>query len=276
MLERANEGRGIALNNSSNNTIGGPEPGAGNLIAGNRASGVRFIGGSNNLVQGNLFGVNRTIQAFLANDRGVQIRGSNGNQVIGNLIAGHVYDGVLIWQGSSNNLVYANLIAFNGQGPLGDPNEAAFNGVIITSGVGNLVLSNSIHSNTILGMQFTGPFGVTPNDPGDGDVGANNLQNYPVLTSARLTGTTTTIAGTLNSNANTGFLVQFFSDSACDASGHGEGRYFLGQTVVMTDASGNAAFQVALPTQVAVGWIVTATATSGSGTSEFSACTTVR
>jgi CSLREA domain-containing protein len=276
-LDRGNEGRGIALNGATANKIGGPEAGAGNLIAGNRASGVRLLGGShNNLVQGNLFGVDRTTQAFLSNDRGVQVRGSHGNYVIGNLIAGHVYDGILIWEGSSNNIAYGNLIAFNGRGPVGDPTEAAFNGVIITGGVGNLILSNAIHSNGILGIQFTGPIGVTPNDPGDGDGGANNLQNYPVITSARLTGTTTTISGTLNSVASSPFFVQLFADAACDASGHGEGRYLVANVNVSTNASGNAAFQVAVPAQIPLGWIVTATATGASGTSEFSACATVR
>ena len=94
MLERANEGRGIALDGSTGNTIGGPQPG-GNLIAGNRATGVRLLGASdNNIVQNNFMGVNRNASAFIANDRGVQIRGSAGNQILGNLIMGHTYDGI--------------------------------------------------------------------------------------------------------------------------------------------------------------------------------------
>jgi CSLREA domain-containing protein len=279
-LDRGNLGRGIALNGSTNNTIGGPEPGAGNLISGNRATGVRLLAGSdNNLIQANFMGVDRTVSAYIANDRGVQIRGSNGNQVLGNVLAGHVYDGVLIWEGSSNNTVMNNVIAYNGQGPIGDPTEAAFNGVLVITGTGNKILTNAIYGNGTLGIQLGTPVpAVTPNDTGDGDGGGNNLQNYPVITSARRTGTTTTVAGTLNSAANSPFYVQFFADAACDARfGHGEGRYVLGGLTVNTNGSGNAAFQAVLAAQVSAGWIISATATdAGGNTSEFSACATVR
>lgn len=276
MLDRGNQGRGIALNGSTNNVIGGPDPGAGNLISGNRASGVRLLGGSHgNVVQGNYLGANRTLTGFIANDRGVQIRGSNENQVLGNVITGHVYDGVLIWEGSSNNLVHANQIGYNGQGPIGDPTEAAFTGVLVITGVGNKVLSNLIFGSGSIGIQLGTPLGVTPNDAGDGDTGGNNLQNYPTITSATRSGSTLTVIGTLNSTPNTGFLVQVFGAVQCDPSGHGEGGQFLGQTVVTTNAAGNASFTVVFGTPVTAGSVVSATATGASGTSEFSACRTV-
>jgi CSLREA domain-containing protein len=279
-LDRGNEGRGIALDGSTNNKIGGPEPGAGNLISGNRASGVRLLGGSDgNLVQNNFLGVNRTGTAFLSNDRGVQIRGSAGNQIIGNLIAGHVYDGILVWQLSSHNTITNNTIAFNGQGPVGDPNEAAFNGVLIIEGAGNLLYNNAIYGNTDLDIDLGAPFlGPAPNDAGDGDsIGGNYMQNYPVLSSAVASGGKTVVTGTLNSAASQPFLVQLFTGPTCNATGHGGGRYPLGTVVVNTNATGNAAVSFTLSGQLPLGWIVTATATdSGRNTSEFSACATVR
>src|SRR5205823_12114985 len=112
------------------------------------------------------------------------------------------------------------------------------------SSTGNAIRGNSIFSNGTtaqhLGIDL-GTNGVTANDAGDGDTGANNLQNFPVLTSASMVGGNTTIQGTFNSTASTNnFTIEFFANAACDASGNGEGKRFLGSTTVNTNASGNA------------------------------------
>ena len=49
----------------------------------------------------------------------------------------------------------------------------------------------------------------------------------------------TTVAGTLASGAATTYRVELFANAACDASGSGEGRDFLGAVDVATDAGGN-------------------------------------
>jgi hypothetical protein len=111
----------------------------------------------------------------------------------------------------------------------------------------------------------------TPNDTGDADVGPNNGQNFPVLTSAK-NATTTTVTGKLNSTPGKTFIVEFFSNP----SGTDEGRVFVGQKSVTTDASGNATFTFKSATKVAKGRTITATATDPAGnTSEFSAPKTV-
>jgi hypothetical protein len=121
--------------------------------------------------------------------------------------------------------------------------------------------------------------GVTANDPCDADIGIgapNNLQNYPVLTSATSSGGITTVAGILDSTSSTAFTVDFYANSACDASGNGEGQTFLGSTTVTTDGSCNGSFVVVLPFDVPVGGSVTATAIDPAGnTSEFSPCRSV-
>ena len=155
-------------------------------------------------------------------------------------------------------------------GSSASPNVIAFNagaGVVVGAGTANAISGNAIFSNGGLGIDL-GTAGVTPNDAGDADTGANNLQNFPVLAAA-----SGGVHGTLNSAPNGAFRIQFFGNTACDASDNGEGATFLGATSVATDANGTATIPY-FP--AAVGQFVTATATdSSNNTSEFSACVIV-
>jgi len=237
-----NTGAGVNLEQSSNVQVGGAAPGASNVISGNFGGGVRVDAGSGTAVRGNLIGTGATGAAAIPNNsEGVLLENCTGVTVGG---AGG-----------------ANVIAFNA-GP----------GIRFESGAGNSAPGNSVFSNAGLGIDL-GTDGLTPNDPGDADAGANNLQNFPVLTSASSSGGTTTVQGTLNSAPGTTYRVEFFSNATCDPSGNGEGRTFLGFQNVTTDGAGNAAVNAALPSAVAAGEVVTATATDPAGnTSEFSAC----
>jgi hypothetical protein len=134
------------------------------------------------------------------------------------------------------------------------------------------VLGNSIFSNLGRGITI-GIGGFFPaNDPGDADTGPNNLQNFPVITSASSSAAGTTIHGTFNSTPSTnGFLLQFFASPTVGPAGHGQGQTFLGATTVNTDEDGDAQFTLFFPAEVAVGQLITATATDpGNNTSEFS------
>ena len=187
-LAIANTEDGIWIDGASNTTIGGSAAGTGNVISGNGWSGVGFSsGGAGNVVQGNLIGRNAANSGPLGNlHHGVDIAGSNGAR-IGGLGAGE-----------------GNVIADN-----------AWDGVSITSGTGHTVSGNSIYANGDLGIDIAGGiedgFGTTANDAGDGDTGTNGQQNFPLLTGAATTGTQITIAGTLNSTANSTFRVEFFA-----------------------------------------------------------------
>ncbi|NJK75255.1 MAG: hypothetical protein HC942_15975 [Microcoleus sp. SU_5_6] len=250
--------RGIDIS-GNNNTIGGATPGAGNVISGNGYApnttanwGAVAILGTGNTVQGNYIGTQAD---------GISPLGNN-------------YSGVFIGLFDSNS---GNRIGGTGAG---EGNVIAFNkmggvSVLSSQAINNPILSNSIFLNGSLGIElspnFTPPGQITPNDLGDADTGANNLQNFPVLTSAFFNGTNTSILGTLNSTANTIFRVDFFANDATDPSGNGEGQRFIGFANVTTDTSGNATLSVTDLPAVTSNSFITATATDPNGnTSEFS------
>jgi photosystem II stability/assembly factor-like uncharacterized protein len=247
-----NPGSGIQVNSSSN-TIGGTTMSARNIISGNTI-GVEIGGQTSastalNVVQGNYIGVNQDGTSALPNSSdGVKITALSippvGNNTIGGAAAGA-----------------GNIISFNGGA-----------GVNVVSGTGNSIRGNSIFSNSGLGIDLA-PSGVTANDQGDADTGANNRQNFPVFTSLTPAGSPNTITGTLNSTASTVFTIDFYANTACDPSGNGEGTQYLASTTVTTGGDGNAAINFTLGAALPAGTIVTATATDPAGnTSEFSPC----
>lgn len=206
---------------------------------------------------------------------------SSGLRILGNRIGvgadgvtplGNGYNGIFL-SGNDNILGgtgpgEGNIIAHNGRiGPY-------YSGVRVgNTGLRNTIRGNRIHANSQLGIDLRWADGVTLNDPGDADTGANNLQNFPVITLAQgYASGTTHLTGTLNSYSNTLFTLDFYYNALPDISGYGEGEYYLGEAVVMTGADGNAAFDVVLPVTLPPNVYVTATATHADGsTSEFSA-----
>jgi titin len=103
--------------------------------------------------------------------------------------------------------------------------------------------------------------GVTANTAGGPHSGPNDFQNFPVLGSARVVVGTLLVTGSLNSQLNTTYRVEFFASPTSDPSGHGDGQVYLGYTTVTTDFSGNASFAALAPFAGPVGWVVSATAT---------------
>ena len=147
-----------------------------------------------------------------------------------------------------------NVIAFNGQKNAGITNSSGI--YLINSATGDAILGNSFFSNAGLGIDLPSStensVRVTPNDLGDADTGANNLQNFPVLQTVSNSGGMTTITGRLNSAASTTYRIEFFANDVIDASSYGEGQTFLGFKNVTTNAGGNANFTAMVP-QIAVG-----------------------
>ncbi len=228
---------GIALLAGAHNTvIGGTTAAARNVIS-NNFEGLE-INSNNNVVQGNYIGtdISGALDRGNRSDDGVEIQNSATGNLIGGTSAGA-----------------GNLIAFN-----------ARDGVYVASGNDNTVLGNTIHSNANLGIDL-GTNGVSLNDSGDGDGGANNRQNFPVISSAELSGTDLTLNGSLDTDGlNTQYRIEFFGNPAGtqDAS-HGEARAYLGFVTVTTDGAGDATFSNVTLSGVtlSLGDYVTATAT---------------
>jgi hypothetical protein len=240
------------------NIIGGTASGAANVISGNGDDGVYIFRAENNRVERNFIGTGKNGNGDVGNSgAGVEIEFANDN-IIG---------------GAASQTHKGNTIAFNG----GD-------GIRVwDDSTGNRLLTNSIFSNDELGIDLSGgtedSFGVSANDvdfngsTDDSDTGNNNLQNFPVITSATQDPDGVNLANVdvvLNSTPNQTFLLQFF-DSEADPSGHGEGYLYGSQTTTTTDANGNASFTFRT-SNVLAGSTITATATNTAtgDTSEFS------
>jgi hypothetical protein len=253
---------GLWNGGGGNNLVGGPMPGQGNVFSGNVSTGVYLYTGENNRFEGNLIGVGR---------HGLPL--GNGEQGV------HI--------GALMTLPLPDNNTFGGTEP-GMGNTIAHNNgpgirVLITSGdippTGNSFLGNRIFSNAELGIDLDDD-GPSANDGGDGDLGANRLQNFPGLSMVSGSGGMTHIEGSLESAADTTYRVEFFANIECDGSGNGEGDRYLGSAEVSTDGGGMAVIDTTLSAAVFAGEFLTSTATlleggSPGDTSELSPCLAV-
>jgi CSLREA domain-containing protein len=232
----------VVLSGAHDNTIGDGNRGHANLISENSGAGVRLqqAGTSGNVVSGNFVGVT------WVSDTG-QVTGQSGNGG----------PGVDVTESASNNTISGNTIANNGG-----------NGVTVARAAGVRITHNGIRNSGALGIDLGGD-GMTPNDAGDADTGANDLQNFPIINRATSDGA---ISGTLASAPGSTYAIEVYASPVCGRSGFGEGQAFVGTATLTTDATGQAPFDL-LGTVPATATALTATATDSNGnTSEFSKC----
>ncbi len=116
-----NDGGVRVANGANATTIGGSVAGAGNVISASTFYGIQLFGTGvdNNIIQGNLIGLDATGTVDLGNvSEGVYIRGGSSNNTVGgttalarNVISGNDYNGINIdGNGTSNNVVIGNYI----------------------------------------------------------------------------------------------------------------------------------------------------------------------
>lgn len=238
---------------STDVTIGGPGPLAGNLISGNSSHGIAITAAAHDaLVFSNRIGVDLL---------GAPVLGNTGSGVL----VTNVATGARIGAPPFDEQTLGNVIAGNdGHGV----------SVYLEANVENSIRWNSIFDNGGLGIALLSfESEPTPNDPGDPDEGPNRLQNFPEIVSAEVTEgvfplTFVYSVPTDAANATYPIDIDFY---LTDAEGQ-EGR-----TRVATDGYGvleaGLLRMVSLPAAVPVepGDRIVATATDAAGnTSEFS------
>lgn len=147
LIDRGNTLSGInQASTGTGNIVGGTTAASRNIISGNQEYAVGL--NSNLLVQGNYFGLDATGAGLLANVGGPPganlYVGGNGNTIGGsttsarNVIAGS-NAGILIFFGSSNNVIRGNFIGTNASGSVQSGFGAAAGGIFIVGGQNNII-----------------------------------------------------------------------------------------------------------------------------------------
>ncbi|WP_324721061.1 MopE-related protein [Salinimicrobium sp. HB62] len=302
---------------ASNNTIGGLEPGEGNVISGNIYFNAITIGAppetplTGNKVFGNFIGTDPSGQYEVPNYRGitmtaksvtvannlisgnytfgVSIHASKDIQVYNNLIGtkadgvsplGNGEFGIQIFNGSENNIIGSSLdgkgntIAHNGAGGILVSYFDNRGSQVTTQPLKNTLTKNNIFGNLNIGIDLDSN-GVSENDPGDDDFGANFLQNFPDITEASVVDQVLDLDYVVPSDpANSVYpiTVEFFK-----SDGNRQGKDYLTsddfrEQDYQDGVPKNLQFPLASGIELASGDYIIGTATDANGnTSEFSA-----
>jgi parallel beta-helix repeat protein len=155
----ANGERGIYINSSSHNTIGGTTTGSGNVISENGWTGILIDNASQNVIEGNKIGTDVTGTQPLGNAGfGIRLHDGTDNQIGGttsgarNVISANALSGVFIGIDSTGNVLQGNYIGTDVSGSAAMGNErrgvevsgASDNTIGGTAaGAGNVISANS-------------------------------------------------------------------------------------------------------------------------------------
>ena len=161
-----NSVRGIEINQSGANQIGGRGAGEGNVISANGETGVMVFMSSDNVVEGNRIGTNAAGTAAVPNGVGVRLFVLNGATVggvlpgAGNLISGNG-TGIELGANVQGALVSGNLIGTDVTGLLDLGNGVGvrvatgnFAEASVTNEIGEAAVGNVIAGNSAAGVSF--------------------------------------------------------------------------------------------------------------------------
>jgi hypothetical protein len=223
---------GIGVLNSSGLRIGTNADGSsdnleGNIVSANGQGGIGIVtydfftnaSSDNNVVAGNIIGTDASLTLDLGNTgSGILLRAEFPGLNVSNNTIGSNGDGDF-------DAVEANVITNNDTGINIIPPVAG------AASNGNKISRNRIFANSQMGIDLNGD-GVTLNDDGDADAGANDLFNAPVLLTTQVSGGNLVLTGF----TRPGSVVEFYvSDGGITPNplpggftkSFGEGQTFL-------------------------------------------------
>jgi parallel beta-helix repeat protein len=241
---------GVYLTTDAENTVGGTTPGSGNLIAGNRDSGLTLnttlAGAPGTVVQGNLIGTDATGTRALGNKTGVTVGGQN-NTVGGtspaarNLISGNTQEGVLML--GIGSVVQGNYIGTDptGTAPLGNaigvsidpgntgasPHDMTVGGTV--NGAGNLISGNT---GAGVSLRFTHDDQILGNTIG---TTADGTRPLPNRIGVLLQATNDTVGGSVPGTRN---LISGNLDFGVELTGVGTQGNLVQGNLIGTDPGG--------------------------------------
>ncbi len=194
-----------------------------NRIVGNSQDAILINGGSGNVIQNNILGVDVNGNGIFNSGAGVHITSGNNN-VIGTSAASNI-----------TGLLFSNTIRFMIDG-----------GVLASGGTGNAIRSNLIYDNGTTGQGMDidlGVVGPTSNDADDIDTGPNLLQNFPLVTGVAFaappapgaTYVPANMSGRLNAQPGN-YRVDAYFANGCNANGRGHAEAYAGTKLITVSA----------------------------------------
>jgi parallel beta-helix repeat protein len=238
-----NGGDGVFVEEAPANLIGGPTPGAENIISGNKGNGVVLMTGSlptsmpGTVVDHNFIGIDEAGTGDLGNAlSGVLLKGSNNNTISANLISGNDAGGVTIMSGGNNKLV-ANRLGTNEFATAAVPN--AGHGIAIGSG-----------DNTV------GGYAAADRNIVAGNAGPGLLLISPAATSNLVVGNSFGLDGTgllALPNAGAGILIKDGASGNTIGGGDADDGAADGVVKARNVISGNGLSGVAIEAKTSVG-----------------------
>ena len=280
---------GISLSGEGNIIGGSDSIATRNVISGNEVSGIEIFGEQNKVLN-NYIGSTEDGNEDLGNGYGVLIFGNNNeigdgssdgrNIIVGSRKLGEfrgdgiqINSGAAALNGGDSNKIFGNYIGIGADGETAIPNSrfgVGLFGSVDSNKIGsrsqpNVIAKNSDHGISV--QEFLGGFPTRNEVFGNsifenGGIGleiGNTVQTValPDLDNSSTSGWLTV---SINDLPGRPLIIDLFRNDACDASGSGEGRTFIGRVNITANGNGLGEAEFELPNDLKTGEVITALA----------------